>query len=434
MQGQSIASPATAAISQQVRLPRSTPYFAAFVLVLLARIYIPASLLDEMFSYDRSGGTIFEKFHPGAIAIALLFALMLATVGWLPRVREPKIIRSSILLVGGCILTGAVQVYYGRTSGLAYLADSVIVGPLVAAMMLTLTNRERINVGLFILAALVVNDMILFIEFATSTRLLPYAEPEPFFRPTALLNHPLANGLVNATAVVYVLTLPLPARMRLFLMLMFVGACFASGARFATIASVLGAVIAIWTMLHERSRRLKISAKLVVIVFVQIAVVLGVLVYILLALGLAKRMLLLGFHDSSTESRFTAFYILELFPVRDLMIGADPRSLATVMNVGLGIQTIENPVVAMITQFGIIGCAIILPLLTYFLLTLARCNNRLILLAVVVFVITGSTNNTFAAKGPTIALIAALAMSARRSGSAAEIAAAPRYSALIGKT
>ena len=413
MRSASVAPDTIAAPARPATVARTTPFFAIFAVLLLLRIFVPASLLDEFVNYDRSGGTIFEKFHPAALALSLVFALVCAASVWSPRIRDPRVIKPSIWLIAGCVLTGAIQLYFGRTSGLAYLADSLMIGPLVALFMLALTDRERTNIGILIIAALVANDIVLILEYLTSSRLLPYAQAEPFFRPTALLNHPLANGLVNATAVVFVLALPLPIRMRLFLMLMFVGACFVSGARFATISSVIAAALGIWLLLHEDRRRLRISWHVVALVFIQLAIVLGVVVYVLFELGFAKRMFLLGFHDTSTQSRFTAFYILEVFPLRDLLVGAGPKSLAMV-NAALGLRTIENPMVAIITQFGIVGCAIVLPLLLYFLFSLARCGNRLIFLTVVVFLITGSSNNTFASKGPTIAYIVALTMAVRR--------------------
>jgi hypothetical protein len=389
---------------------QATPFFGFLLVAILMRIFIPASLLDEFVSYDSPGGAIYEKFHPGAIAIAGLFALMLVSVSWLPRIRPGNIVRSSHLLIAGCVVTGAIQLFFGRGSGLAFLADSVAVAPLVVLFMLTLTARERMIIGLFIVACLVANDLLLFFEYATSSRLLPYKESEPFFRPTALLNHPLLNGLFNATAVPFVLTTPLSARTRYLLMLTFVGACFVAGARFATIASVIAAIAGTWFLMHDQTSRFKISFKTAMFRFVQIAVVLIACVYAFFAFGLAQRMQVLGFHDASTQARVSAFYILAIFPVRDLLIGADPRSLAMVMRGALGITTIENPLVAIIAQFGFLGSVIILPLLLYFLFTLVSAKNKLLFLTMVVFVVTGSSNNTFATKGSAIVYISALLM------------------------
>jgi len=379
-------------------------------IALTIRAFIPTDLLDLFVHYSTLGGSIFEKIHPGAYLLLALGGLVFFTQDTSTNLRDRSVKNGSYALLvamGAAIVVGLLT---GRTAGVSYILDSLILGPIVGLIMLRMSPRGQSKILVYILTLLIINDFLLFFEFATHFRLMPYRLHEPYFRPTGFLGHPLLNGLVNATAIAFVWVTPWSNARKLALSIFFMAACFAAGARMATIASVLATVMCTWVELGQSARKGRIDeGAFITIAIAAMAFVLIVITIVVLS-GLAERLIGFGlFNDQSSQSRFQIYQIFNYMSFTQLMFGISHEWANYMITNILNLPGSESPIVDFVIQFGIIGTVMLVAgMLIYFWCYATAPRNAFAIVGTMIFVATASTNNTFSGKGSDMAIFAAL--------------------------
>jgi hypothetical protein len=403
------------AIRMPVAAPRSGSFdvFAGwFAVAVLIRIFVPGEVLDSFEHYSSLGGSFIEKIHPGAYLIAAIFVIYLFSRRPAPTVRERALKRASYYFVFAALTTILIAAALGQAQGDSYVLDSLLLGPLVGILTVTLPRESRAFVLEIVIYCLVANALLTLFEFSTHTRLIPYPFEEYFFRPAGLLGHPLTNGMANAIAIPLVWILPYSMGRRAALALLFLAADFASGARIASIVGTIGAVISAWMYLWYSLRERRIDESLFAVSTVVVAGFFAIVLALIVGAGLAERFLQSDLVDVSAQSRFTIFRILTYIDTNQLLYGiSNDRGYYLIQSL-LGLETIENPFLAYVLQFGLIGAAILVPGLLYFLWRLARDNGPYASLAVGMFLVIASTSVSIAGKEPLLALVAAVSLGA----------------------
>ncbi len=379
-------------------------------IALTVRFLIPTDLMDLYVHYSSLGGSMFEKIHPGAYLLLALSGLILFTQDTAPSSRDATVKRGSYMLVaalGAAIFVGLLT---GRTAGVSYILDSAILGPVVALTMLRLSPRGQAKMLVFLFVLLIVNDLLLFYEFATHNRLMPYKYHEPYFRPTAFLGHPLMNGLINATAIAFVWVTPWSNARKLVLTIFFMAACFAAGARMATIFSVLAAMMCTWVELGRSARKGRIDEGALSTIAIAALAFLLIVITIVVLSGLADRLIGFGFfRDDSAQSRFQIYELFNYMSFSQLMFGMSHEWANYVITNVLNLPRSESPIVDFVIQFGVVGTLILVAgLVAYFWNLASAPRNAFAIVGTMIFVATASTNNTLSGKGCDMAFFAAL--------------------------
>jgi hypothetical protein len=376
---------------------------------LSVRLFVPSGLLDLYIHYSQLGGSIFEKVHPGAYLLVALAALILFTQDYKRTQRSVGVARGSYLLLIAVSAAIVVGLLTGRTGGISYLLDSLVLGPIVALTMLRLSPSGQLKILALVLYLLAINDVFLFFEFLTHNRLMPYIYHEPFFRPTAFLGHPLMNGLINATAIAFVWVMPWSSARKLAFSLFFLAACFAAGARMASIFGVLATLMCTWVELGRSVRKGRIDEG------AMLTISIGALAFILIALsivvlsGLADRLVSYGFfNDESSQSRFQIYGMFRYMTFSQLMFGMSREWASYITTEVLNLPRSESPIVDFVVQFGIIGTVILVSgILAYFWSMAFATRNAFAMVGSMIFLATASTNNTFSGKACDMAYFAA---------------------------
>jgi hypothetical protein len=320
-----------------------------FAAVVAVRIFTPNALLDQFYNYDlrESGGSIVLKIHPGTYLLAIcafLFAGMY--------VRDMKSYVAS-LQVGGVALIAAIWcLMWGHSLSIGYLIDALFTAGLALFCYSRLQEEDHEGVFRLILSGVFVNAAIAMVEFALKWRLIPYAYREPTFRPAALFSHPLTSALVMATTVPVVMNLRRPLLLRAVLACFLMVAILATGARAATIGSLIAFTLSYLVVakaaVGKSDPRHAIMAGLQAMM-TTVMVPLVVVLAFLSGLGYRFASALM---DDSGRTRLDAFTLLRYLDERTFWTGAGAETLLKNTRFLLG-GRMESAIVVAVYQFGI---------------------------------------------------------------------------------
>jgi hypothetical protein len=374
---------------------------------LVLRAGLSGNLLNLLFPYSSAGGSAILKIHPGSYL--LLFTGMVALPTVLPstRMRGNALAIATVSLIVVVVLIGASMIFHHDDGGVGYLVDTILIAPLSLIAMARLSIRQRIMAGRFILCLLFVNAVLAIPEFLVQRHLLPYPFEEVLFRPAGLFSHPLEEGLICVAALPYLFLADLPELTRWVLLITIAMTVAVSQARIATIVAGCIIPLGLGYMLHQHRRVGRISGAALFVFGTTMMLGLPLLVMAGWALGIFDR-LSLGLADPSAYSRFDVYDIFRYFSWNDILFGIGLDRAYFYAKHGLGLDTIESPVVMAIAQFGAIGAAIVLGSVLFFFLSLSAGAPTLTKLGAMAFCITAVSNNAFTSKGPAMVTAAVL--------------------------
>jgi hypothetical protein len=306
-------------------------------------------------------------------------------------------------LIVAIVLVGASMTFRHDNSGVGYLVDTILIAPLSLIAMARLSIRQRILAARFILGVLSANGVLVIAEFLIQRHLLPYSLHEVTFRPAGLFGHPLQVGLMCVAALPYIfLFLASRPQMARWAVLITIATTVAlSQARIATIVTACLIPIGLGCTLHEHRRAGRISAAGLFVLVTTIMLGLPLLVMAGWELGIFER-LSLGLADPSAYARIDVYDIFRYVSWNDVLYGIGAWRAQFYAKYGLGLDTIESPIVITVAQFGAIGAAIILGSILFFLLSLTFRAPVLTKLGALAFCITALSNNAFTSKGPAL--------------------------------
>jgi hypothetical protein len=388
---------------------------AVFIAALIARLFVPGTLLDLFEHYSSTGGSMLEKLHPAAVIILAVFVMIY--IGGANRqlsASDRKVSFASTVFIFAILAVVVLSLLTGHTQGESYLLDSLLVAPLAAIAMLHFGDRFGYLIFKILVYLVLLNALITIFEFVTHVRVIPYALIEPTFRPTGLMGHPLLDGMVNALMLPVVWLLPIPASRKMGLAIFLLVATFATQARISSLFSVIGFVASTWAFLVRSVREKRMDEGALVVSGIATIGLILFFIVLIVATGLADRLTQNGLNDVSAQSRFTVFRILGYLQPNEILFGV-PREWGTyLVQKQMQLVAIEDPFVAFIVQFGAIGTAILAPSILYQLWTIARAGGgAYTMIAMAISVGISATSVSISGKGPAMLLIVAICMCAR---------------------
>ena len=382
-----------------------------FFLLVAVRIFLPWEVLDQFEHYTHPGGSFAEKIHIAAYGIFLVSALFLIFNPGRATRMQAQALRGAVWLAAGVGATILLTLLTGRTQGASYLLDSILVAPAAAIVIAQMSPMQLHRLFRSIVILLLLNDMLAFVEYIAHIRFLPYPNSESFFRPTALLGHPLINGLLNATAIPFVFLAPWRIAVRMFLATVFFVTCFAVGARAASIAAVAAMMACLWLYLRRLVAARRIDRGMLVVGGAASLVLVAIAVGAVVATGLADRLIEYGFSDQSAIARFNIYSVFDFMSVQQILFGMPRPQYEYLASTMFSDKVVESPVVLYTFEFGIVGATIVVAAILRYLWGLGAGKSALLKLGVFVFLLVGSTNTTFSGKSPAMIFVTVLAMS-----------------------
>ena len=340
------------------------------------------------------------KIHPATYFISLLFITRLISAPKsVMRVARPvKIYISSVLLL-------VVYLYVtGNATEISFIADALVMPGLFYAYAQSLkpeTHRKLLKLALTLI---MINAFWAMAEKVLSINIFPLVETSygSSFRSTALLGHPLNNGLITLIFILYILVADFKTTQKnLYLAILFVSLiCF--GARGCLAVAAIAILLLYLFPLFFSKRRyfVKTNKSLAIAIIV---ILCSGLVYITLNTSFGDRLVKVSFFDSSADVRVQALNLIDFNALQDFL-WARPQTKIDSMASEAGVAIIENFIIIWVLKFGLVFTVFILASLFYFLINCSEVRNKKIMfLVVLLFIAAATTNNSLA--GNTQALI-----------------------------
>lgn len=283
-------------------------------------------------------------------------------------------------------------------SGIAYLVDTIL-APIICLMLVFRLDKSSIETIVRLLAWLIfINSLVAIGEMIFHVRVLETGYGESgYFRSTALLNHPLNNGLITAclTPLLYDKTRVKPV---IYFIVVFL-ALFSFGGRTAlavfsifSLFSVKNSVTALFNSGDTRKVTFVLISMLLAILFV-----IGILVVTPIGARIFENLKI----DGSAQARFDLFIILNELSFTEWLFGASSE-LTSNLEFFIGIEVVENYLVGWIMSYGII-VTLLLFLATYGLLYkvffVGDLNQKI---AIAAFFLVSISNNSLSSKTPAL--------------------------------
>jgi hypothetical protein len=398
---------------------RAILWLVGTVLVLMT--VIPSALLLHLGWNDTLGsGNLAVKIHP-ATYLAFLTAIALVLFRWTEadmagawrRFLPLPILGYMIAILA--ILTFMTAFHGGGSVG--FLVDTLLMPAIVVLLLRHLTTAQqaqlfRVMIGIFIL-----NTAIALIESALGKRLIPFTvQGIPVLydrRPTALLGHPLSNAHLTAVMLFFMLgCLGTRAAKVLgggFLALGLV----AFGGRSAMVLCGMLWLGYLPVLLYRKAVARQLRWVDLVLLSGGVMLIPPVFAGILTLTSFGQLMLERMIWDDSAATRLSLFGIFRFLSPLDLLIGIPLERFNMYLLLLDMPWTIENAWVQLLVRFGLIFFAVFLWALYRLFRMLAEDQPLEGRLALVLFLLIASTNNSLAGKSNILSVLTVLAITSK---------------------
>ena len=386
-------------------------------------VLLPAILLNYLgISYTLTGGEAWEKVHPSTYVCIL--ALIAAAFSRADPIRffvdigqrEPRV----MLFFLGLVVIAVTTFMTEGMAELGFLLDTFFM-PAIIMMVLCVTPLPmqrlifKIVVGLVIVNAVIgIIEVLLHEQFIPPTN----ADGSPFidlqFRPWALLDHPLNNALITSTTLIVVYTaIPTFIKRFAFLLLLLTG-LFAFGGRTAFLGSIAALLLLLALSFGSGLRHRRFTYAQSIFTLVLILAVPLALAVLLATTNIGERIIENLAWDGSAETRLQVYKLLNILSGDDLWFGVGGRRLAEMSSAigGQGI-IIENFWLVLLARLGLLQFALFVVIFLLFLSRLWRGASGNVRLAIVLFLVVASSNNSLSVKGTALSLVTAMVFCSR---------------------
>jgi hypothetical protein len=402
---------------------------AVVVLFTLSPIFLEA----HGYAYETSGGSAITKVHPATIIAIMALALrFLASsrplrTAWRVTTRD----RCVVLYVVVCACLNVFAVVVAKVP-FTPLIDTFL-SPLIFLLLLRDLDEKFLRVLALVLAAiLIVNACIALAELLSGWRLVTIPVPEGItsdptradghfdwraqllqeWRATALLGHPLQNGVIVGSFILCLASAGsrwLPDILRFPMLLLQIVSLFAFGARASLVLSLaLAAMIGTFRLAVMAVERRKPDLCVLALICFVAPLAIAAVAYAW-DHGFFDRTIERFIDDSgSASTRLTMFEMFKPLSWNDLFFGPNQQDIATWQRI-LGLEFgIESSWIGLILTYGIFMGLMLMAGLVLFSLSLVRAAGRGAALVLVFYFVIVSSAATLSVKTTTLAMVTIL--------------------------
>ena len=367
--------------------------------------------------YTMPGGNSLEKLHPSTYLLVAAFLLACLESGdpfrlllaWC-RMRPAYIVYALVILG----VSGSLVIRHGL-SGVAFAADTLLRPALFALLLMLLDHRVRDRLFLFIVGFVVANSCLGIVEVLTNWRLIPYmlgGEPvlEQHFRATAMMGHPLDNALATALTLIFVAGHIHGQVLKGALILLLGLGLLAFGGRTALFAGLMGLVLVAFVNLIDELRSgsftyMRGILRLLAMLFGPLAIA-GVIV----GTDIGQRIFAKLAWEGSAQARLEAFRFVSMMTSDEIWFGIAASRFDQLLESLNTVQVVENFWLILLARFGLIAFVPFCIAFIAFLYRLSREGDWKVKVAVVIFLLIASSNNSLATKKPALCILVCLTM------------------------
>jgi hypothetical protein len=366
----------------------------------------PMVLFKWGFSYEKIGGNIFEKFHPGSfVAILALIFKFISFGSWR---YIGKIFLNNMGVVVFIATTILLVLYAAFVQKISFTPIIETFSLSIIAFLFLNNASQKIfsQYAKFLHVFFAINALLALYEYVTGDRLTPYVagtlEVDDDWRSTAFLGHPLGNAL---TTGVYILLLAAKggAGLRQFpravMLLLQIGAMIAFGARASLVTIIfLLSLIMFKNTADVLAGKIRVSLPFMAVIALCIPII-GIGLFSLNEIGFFDRLIERFVEDKgSANTRIAMLQLFNYISFQDVLWGPDPDLMTTLKGIE-GVETgIESIWVAFTLTYGLIMSIIFFIGLFAFCLNVVRRTQTYSLYVFFYFFLVASTSISLAAK------------------------------------
>ena len=383
----------------------TTPFqralFNLMTVSILLYLFLPAAILNALYSYSSPGGALIMKIHPGTYLIVLGFCWLLGRCGCIRLVVQNASAQLWVLQFALVMLFVAfVNVLRFGPAGAAYMVDTLIAAPLALVLLAYLAPQQRHQLTSLILMGLLINSVVAIGEMLLRKNLIPHQNEigAAYFRASAFFGHPLTGGLMTASVLPLLLLTTWKIGRKAGFVTLYIVAILAFGARGALIAGV--SVFSASLLLEMASMLFRKRLPLSLFMLVPWAVIFGSvgLVFLIVGTGFGARIMERGIYDDNASVRVHSFDLLSRLTDEQLWTGIDGAYYQLLLDKYRDVTIIENFWVNLLVAFGIPMFALFAVSFFWFLYGLQKSQSGLMSCAVLSFLVVASTNNSLSTK------------------------------------
>lgn len=377
--------------------------FYSIATSVILRMALGNRTLDYLYLYNSDEGNPLLKIHPGTWL--LLFAFIFYSLGCgLSKVASALIFRRKSLALA--LLVTIATIFYsaamwGFGGGATYI-DTYLYSILCLILASELRDRYCSRLYMLMIALIMANCFIAFLEFMTKSYVMPNpATAGGFFRANALMDHPLNNALITCAVCLTFFISHYPLKWRVIVS--FVG--FIALLAFATRAALLMYALAIVLLITIKNLRSRVDRnKSYLIVLPPFIAALAVLIFYYLVFftniggGISTRA---EFDDSGFSRVYALLFFINL-PVEEYFFGLGVGGFYKLVAQYSSYEIIENFWIQLIL---ILGVPIFLLMLIAYGLTYRWVLKGTFFPGFIVgvtWIVIASTNNSLSVKTPAL--------------------------------
>lgn len=411
------------------RLLRLGAYLMTMLSIVVFFAISPLVLSKMGINYETAGGSPLEKMHPGTLLAIMALALRLASSG------EPLKLfwhllthQMGLFLFTGSYLIATVYTVLFLKVPFTPMVDTFLLPVVFALLLQDLDERAARFLALVLGLVLCANAFIALAEYLLNWRLVTLNLPEGVtgdpsrtdlvfdwratldleWRATALLGHPLQNGLIVGSFIL-ILASPgagwIPNIVRLPLLLIELASMVTFGSRVSLSLTILfGSLLIVRRFAIFLARRERVSRNVVIAAVLCLPVFTGFCAYLAEA-GFFDRLIeRFGSDAGSAATRVTMFEMFRPISFYDLLFGPDQALTATWRRMeGLEFG-IESFWVGMPLIYGLLISAVIFAGLACFCYALIKMGGRGTTSILLTFFLTASTSASLSGKTPALGM------------------------------
>lgn len=419
----SLYSGQAAQVSSVARV--STMAFTLALLAVVVEFCVSGNLLAVMgISYSQPGGNPLVKFHPATYLAFMGAAVALVSgsaqnrgLGYLLG-KAPALLLFIAVMVF-CTIFATANV--GLTGAGVYI-DTYLSAGALAIIMVNASDRQRAILGRLVLALVVVNVLISLAEYVHQDHFITLETKTgdgktvtdvagDEFRPAALYAHPLTGAMATAFGLFLVMSSGLSFTTTAACFGLFSIGLLGFGGRAALGVAVGVVVLRVLVTLARDFARGKVNARLLGTIALCIAIMGPVTLFLLTATPVGERIAARTYYDDSAEVRADQWLVVGKLTPSQAMFGTPAVNLEQIYE-QVGLLGVENPLILIFLNLGIIGSPIFAcGLVAYFLYLRRAYPESGWLLLAAIFILFSS--NSIGVKSPDLFMLTACAVTMR---------------------
>jgi hypothetical protein len=407
----------------------SVPPFAFVLtfLAVLASFTISGNTLNILGThYSGPGGNPLLKIHP-ATYLAVMAAIASLISGSSAQSKLGYIFGKAPALfffIGFTIFCAAFSAVNVGITGAGVYVDNYLSAGAIAIAMFSATGRQRRIIAHLILVLCVINVLISLAEYVHQEHFIPLEinsgdgtdfttdEKSEEFRPAALYTHPLTGAMATAFGLFLALETKLRFRTAAICVGTFAVGLLGFGGRAALVITIgLIAVRVVITLARDFLNG-RINGRLLGTIFMAVCLLGPLSTYLLTETPVGERIAARAYYDESAEVRSDQWQVLSKVNTQQALYGTPVPDLALIYE-QVGLTGVENPLILVFLNLGIIGSPIlVLGLVIYFLYLRQAYPQSGWLLLAAAFIFFSS--NSIGVKSPDLFMMTACAVTMKR--------------------